>query len=223
MPKIGVVLSGCGVMDGSEIHESVLTLLALSRQGAEAVCMAPNTDQFHVINHLGGEESREKRNVLVESARIARGKIRDMKEVKEKEIDALIFPGGYGAVKNLCTFAIDGTNCKVHPEVARLVKEVHQAGKPIGALCIAPALMAKIFEGSGVELTIGRDKATAEALAQLGQRHRECGVNEIWIDTDHKIVTTPAYMLARNIAEAWEGIEKLVQEVLTLVRQTVRV
>ncbi len=219
MPKVGVVLSGCGVMDGSEIHESVLTLLALSRSGAEAVCMAPNVDQLHVINHLAGSETKEKRNVLVESARIARGKIRDMKDIKEKEIDALIFPGGLGASKNLCTFAVDGTDCKVNPDVARLVKEVHQAGKPIGAICIAPALIAKIFEGTGVELTIGKDKGTAEALTKLGQTHHECGVNEIWIDSRHKIVSTPAYMLARNLAEAWEGIEKLVKEVLTLRRQ----
>ena len=222
MAKIGVVLSGCGVMDGSEIHESVLTLLALARAGAEAVCMAPNVNQLHVINHISGEETREKRNVLTESARIARGKIRDIQEIKEKEIDALIFPGGYGAAKNLCTFAVDGTNCKVNPEVARLVKEVHQAGKPIGAICIAPALMAKIFEGSGIELTIGNEKGTAEALKKLGQNHHDCGVSEIWIDSKHKIITTPAYMLARNIAEAWQGIEKLVNEVLTLTRQTVR-
>lgn len=222
MAKIGVVLSGCGVMDGSEIHESVLTLLALAKAKAQAVCMAPNADQLHVINHLTGEETRERRNVLVESARIARGKIRDMKEVKEKEVDALIFPGGYGAAKNLCTFAVDGTSCKVHPEVNRLVREVHQAGKPIGAICIAPALMAKIFEGAGIELTIGRDEQTALALTKLGQKHHECGVNEIWIDSSYRIVTTPAYMLAQSIAEAWEGIEKLVQEVLNLTRHTVR-
>lgn len=224
MPKVGVVLSGCGVMDGSEIHESVLTLLALAQAGAQAVCMAPNIDQLHVVNHLTGEETREKRNVLVESARIARGKIRDMKEVKEKEIDALIFPGGYGAAKNLCTFAVDGTNCKVDPEVARLVREVHKAGKPIGAICIAPALMAKIFsakgpEGSGVELTIGNDQATAQAIEKLGQKHYPCNVNEIQVDSKHKIVTTPAYMLARNVAEAWSGIEKLVKEVLSFEKR----
>lgn len=218
MTKIGVVLSGCGVMDGSEIHESVLTLLALSQAGVEAVCMAPNMDQFHVVDHLSGAETREKRNVLVESARIARGKVRDMKSVKESEVDALIFPGGYGAAKNLCTFAVDGTHCKVHPEVARLVKEVHRAGKPIGAICIAPALMAKIFEGSGVELTIGKDPGTAKAISQLGHAHHECNVNEIWTDSKQKIITTPAYMLARNLAEAWTGIEKLVKEVLNLAR-----
>ena len=222
MIKIGVVLSGCGVMDGSEIHESVLTLLALARAGVEAVCTAPNTDQLHVINHLTGQETKEKRNILVESARIARGKIRDIKEVKAQDIDGLIFPGGYGAVKNLCTFAVDGTNCKVHPEVARLVKEVHAAGKPIGAICIAPALMAKIFESAGVELTIGKDKGTAQALEKLGQVHKPCEVHDVWIDSRHKIVTTPAYMLAQNVAQAWEGIEKLVAEVLSLTRQTVR-
>lgn len=222
MLKIGVVLSGCGVMDGSEVHESVLTLLALARAGAEAVCMAPNVEQLHVVNHLTGEETRERRNVLVESARIARGKIRDIKEVREKEINALIFPGGYGAVKNLCTFAVDGVNCRVHPEVARLIKEVHAAGKPIGAICIAPALVAKIFQGSGAELTIGKDKPTAAALTQLGMSHHECGVNQIWTDTGQRIVTTPAYMLAQNVAQAWEGIEKLVNEVLALCRQAVR-
>lgn len=214
-----MVLSGCGVMDGSEIHESVLTLLALSKAKAEAVCLAPNTDQLHVVNHLTGVETKEKRNILVESARIARGKIKDIQEVRAGEVDALIFPGGYGAAKNLCTFAVDGTDCKVHPEVARLVREVHQAGKPIGALCIAPALLAKIFEGSGVELTVGKDRAAAEQLEKLGSRHHECGVNEIWVDADHKIVTTPAYMLAQNIDEAWQGIEKLVSEILKLVQK----
>lgn len=222
MPKIGVVLSGSGMMDGSEIHESVLTLLALARVGAQAVCMAPNVDQMHVVNHLTGEETQEKRNVLVESARIARGKIRDMKEVKAAEIDALIFPGGYGAAKNLCTFATDGAHCQVQPDVARLVKEVYQAKKPIGAICIAPALIAKIFEGSGLELTIGKDHETAKALEKMGQTHKPCEVLDIWIDSRHKVVTTPAYMLAQNVAQAWEGIEKLVKEVLNLTRAAVR-
>ena len=222
MPKIGVVLSGSGVMDGSEIHESVLTLLALARTGAEAICMAPHVDQMHVVNHLTGEETKEKRNVLVESARIARGKIRDMKDVKAGEIDALIFPGGYGAAKNLCTFAADGSNCKVQPDVARLVKEVYQEKKPIGAICIAPALIAKIFEGSGIELTIGNDQETAKAIEKMGQKHKPCEVFDVWIDSKHKVITTPAYMLAQNIAQAWEGIEKLVKEVLNLIHVPVR-
>ena len=216
MPKIGVVLSGCGVMDGSEIHEAVLTLLALSKKGAEAVCMAPNTDQYHVINHLTNEEMKENRNALVESARIARGKIKDIKNVKAADVDALVFPGGYGAAKNLCTFAFDGPDCKVHPEVARLTKEVHKQGKPIGAICISPALMAKIFQGEAVKVTIGNDTGTASAIRKLGHEHVDCGVREICVDKKNKIVTTPAYMLAKNIAEAYEGIEKLVTEILDL-------
>ncbi len=217
MPKkIGVILSGCGVMDGAEIHESVLTLLALSKAGAEAVCMAPNMDQKHVINHVTGEEMKEVRNVLVESARIARGKIKDLKTVKASEIDALILPGGYGAAKNLSTFAWEGSDCKIEPEVARLVKEVHAAGKPIGAICIAPAVIAKILQGTSVPLTIGNDAETAGALKKMGHKHVDCRVQEICVDAAQKIVTTPAYMLAQNIAEASIGIEKLVKEILTL-------
>src|SRR6058998_875320 len=137
--KIGVVLSGCGVMDGSEIHESVLTLLAIDRAGGEAVCMAPNIKQHHVINHLTGEESKgEARNVLTESARIARGKVRDVAGVKASEVDALIFPGGYGAAKNLCDYAFKGPGCSVYPDVAQLANDVHAAGKPIGVVCVAP-------------------------------------------------------------------------------------
>lgn len=213
MAKIGVVLSGCGVMDGSEIHESVLTLLALAREGDEAVCLAPDVGQRDVINHLTGKPVNEKRNVLVESARIARGKIQDIKGMKAKDIDGLIFPGGYGAAKNLCTFAFDGPDCKVHPEVARLAREVYEAGKPIGAICIAPALIAKIFEKKSLSLTIGNDPETAGAIQKMGHRHMVCPVDQICVDSTKPFVTTPAYMLAKNLAEAWEGIEKLVKEV----------
>lgn len=222
MPKVGVVLSGCGVMDGSEIHEAVLTLLALSKENVQALCMAPDIEQADVINHLTNEAMKEKRNVLVEAARIARGKIQDLKTVKAKDIDALIFPGGYGAAKNLCTFASDGPNCKVHPEVERLVKEMHKAAKPVGAICIAPAILAGIFKGMSVNLTIGTDRATAEAIRKMGQRHTDCSVREICVDEANRIVSTPAYMLAGNIAEAAEGIEKLVHEVLELIKQPAR-
>jgi enhancing lycopene biosynthesis protein 2 len=217
MVKVGVVLSGCGVMDGSEIHEAVLTLLALSRQGAEAICMAPDADQHHVINHVSNQEMREKRNILVEAARIARGKIKNVKEVKASDVDALIFPGGYGAAKNLCTFAFDGPDCNVNPDIERLTREVHQAGKPIGAICIAPALIAKVFQTQKFDLTIGNEKEPAQAIEKMGQKHIECHVREIVIDKKNKIVTTPAYMLAKNIAEAHEGIEKLVKAVLALI------
>jgi len=219
MAKIGVVLSGCGVFDGSEIHESVVTLLALDRAGAEAVCMAPDVEQMHVVNHLSGNPAEgESRNVLVESARIARGEIKDIATVKADEVDGLIFPGGFGAAKNLCTFATEGPDCTVHPEVARLAREVHEAGKPIGVICIAPALAAKIFQDNGpITLTIGSDESTAGAIESLGQIHQECPVSEFVVDERNKIVSTPAYMEARSISEAAEGIEKLVGEVLRLI------
>jgi len=215
--KIGVVLSGCGVMDGAEIHESVLVLLAIARAGAEAVCMAPNVRQRHVINHLTGEESKgEIRNVLVESARIARGKIRDIATVKASEIDALIFPGGFGAAKNLSDYAFQGPDCSVNPNVARLATEVHAKQKPIGVVCIAPVIAAKLFGAEHPQLTIGTDKNTAKDLEGMGARHVPCPVQEFVIDRERKIVSTPAYMLANSIQEAAEGIEKLVDAIIGL-------
>jgi enhancing lycopene biosynthesis protein 2 len=217
--RIGVVLSGSGVMDGAEIHESVLALLAVDREGAQAVCMAPNMEQLHVINHLTNNEvPGEKRNVLVEAARIARGNIRDIKEVKADELDALIFPGGYGAAKNLCDFAVKGENCHVQPDVVRLLREMVKAQKPIGVVCIAPALMAKVAQESGIKikLTIGNDPGTARTLQKMGIEHVNAPVTDIVVDEPHKIVSTPAYMLARRISEAAVGIEKLVKKVLEL-------
>jgi enhancing lycopene biosynthesis protein 2 len=215
--KIGVVLSGCGVMDGSEIHEAVLTLLAIDRAGAEAVCMAPNIRQRHVINHLTGEESTgDVRNVLVESARIARGKICDIAGVKATDIDALIFPGGFGAAKNLSDYAFKGPECSVNPEVARLATEVHAARKPIGVVCIAPVIAAKVFGKEHPQVTIGTDKNTAKDIEKMGAKHVSCPVQEFVVDKDRKIVSTPAYMLAQNIKEAAEGIEKLVAAVIDL-------
>lgn len=207
-------------MDGSEIHEAVLTLLAIDRAGAEAVCMAPPIDQADVINHLTNQPMKEKRNVLVEAARIARGKIHNVKEVSSTDIEALIFPGGYGAAKNLCDFASKGKEAKVHPDVAHLVNNMIQAKKPIGAICIAPAIIATIFRGKKkVRLTIGTDKATAETLEAMGADHESCPVREFVVDRENKIVTTPAYMLAKRISEAAEGIEKLVKAVIELASQ----
>lgn len=219
MKKVGVVLSGCGVMDGSEIHESVLTLLAISRAGAECLCMAPNIDQDSVVNHLTGKVSPgEKRNVLVESARIARGNIQDIKNVKADRLDALIFPGGYGAAKNLSDFAAKGENASANPEAARLVREMVKAGKPVAFLCIAPAICAAIFRGTDLrpELTVGTDPQTASKLEKMGARHRECSVQDFVHDPKLNLLTTPAYMLARNIAEAYEGIEKTIRKLLEL-------
>ena len=215
--KIGVVLSGCGVMDGSEIHETVLALLAIDRADAEAVCMAPNIRQRHVINHLTGEESKgEVRNVLVESARIARGKIRDIATVKAADIDALIFPGGFGAAKNLSDYAFKGPECSVSPEVARLATEVHAARKPIGVVCIAPVIAARVLGKERPEITIGTDKNTAKDIEKMGAKHVSCPVQEFVVDKERKIVSTPAYMLAQSIKEAAEGIEKLVAAVIDL-------
>ena len=215
--KIGVVLSGSGVMDGSEIHESVSVLLAIARAGAEAVCMAPNVRQRHVINHLTGEESKgEIRNVLVESARIARGKIRDIATVKASEIDALIFPGGFGAAKNLSDYAFKGPDCSVNADVARLAREVHAKRKPVGVVCIAPVIAAKLFGAEHPQLTIGTDKNTAKDMEGMGAKHVSCPVHEFVIDKERKLVSTPAYMLANNIKEAAEGIEKLVDAIIKL-------
>ncbi|HUJ09795.1 MAG TPA: isoprenoid biosynthesis glyoxalase ElbB [Verrucomicrobiae bacterium] len=216
--RIGVILSGCGVMDGSEIHEAVLTLLAIDRAGAEAICMAPNTPQRHVINHLTNEESRgETRNVLMESARIARGKIRDVAGMKSSEIDALIFPGGFGAAKNLCDYAFKGPDCSVHPEVAKLLTEVHRDGKPVGTMCIAPVIAGKLFGSEHFpQITIGTDKNTAKDIEKMGAKHVPCPVTDVVVDKAAKIVSTPAYMLANSIKEAAVGIEKLVQAVVDL-------
>lgn len=215
--KVGVVLSGCGVYDGSEIHEAVLTLLAIDRNGAEAVCMAPDME-FAEVNHLTGKATGARRSVLVESARIARGKISDLKEVSADQLDAIIFPGGFGAAKNLCNFAEKGAAATIHPEVARLIREMIAAKKPICAICIAPALIAATLgKDYAPKVTIGSDAATAAAIASTGSEHIQCPVTEIVVDREHKIVSTPAYMLAQHVSEAAEGIDKAVRATLALI------
>ena len=216
MPRIGVLLSGCGVFDGSEIHEAVLTLLALDRAGAEMVCMAPDADQLHVINHVTQEVTGETRNVLVESARIARGEIRNLKDVRAEDLDGLIIPGGFGAAKNLSDFAVKGPEASVHPEVQRLLKEIADAGKPIGAICIAPATLTKALSERRPEVTIGTDTGTAAAIESMGGVHRICTVDQIHVDERNRLVTTPAYMLGPGIKDVAEGIEKLVDKVIDL-------
>jgi enhancing lycopene biosynthesis protein 2 len=215
--KIGVILSGCGVYDGAEIHESVITLLAIDRLGAEAVICAPDIPQLHVVNHLSGDvEEGAERNVLVESARIARGAIRDVAEVTADELDALILPGGFGAAKNLCDFAVKGAGCDVDPGVAALVRAVHEQGKPVAAVCIAPALLAKVLGDEGPELTIGNDADTADALEAMGAAHVACPVREFVVDRERKLISSPAYMLAEGISEAAEGIEKTVAALIDM-------
>jgi enhancing lycopene biosynthesis protein 2 len=215
MKKVGVLLSGCGFLDGAEIQESVLALLAIERAGARAICMAPDKDQLHVVNHLTGkEEPDQRRNVLVEAARIARGNIEDVASVTAADLDALVVPGGYGAAKNLSRFAVDGPQGEVDPEVRRLIGEISAARKPLGLICIAPAVGAQVLGGDGVEVTIGNDPGTAAAIETCGARHFDCGVTGIHADPARKVVSTPAYMLGKNILEVSKGIDKLVQTLI---------
>lgn len=221
MAKVAVVLSGCGVFDGSEIHEAVCTLLALDRAGAEIVFAAPDVDQAHVVNHNVGEpEEGARRNVRVEAARIARGEVMDLAQLKVADVDAVIFPGGFGAAKNLCTYAFDGRDMKVHPEAERVTLEAVRSAKPLGTMCISPVLTAKVLADSGfnVTVTIGNDEGTAADIEHFGARHQSCAVDAIVVDQNTRVVSTPAYMLAGSIKEAAAGIEKLVSAVLEMCR-----
>jgi len=216
MKKVAVILSGCGVYDGSEIHEAVLTLLAIEQSGASYRCFAPNIAQHHVINHLTGEVSEdESRNVLVESARLARGDVEDLSELRVQDFDALIVPGGFGAAKNLCNFAIDGDNYQLNEQVLLACQSFAKAGKPAGYMCIAPAMLPLIYP-EGVQGTIGTDAGTAALITAQGLVHNNCNVGEVVIDTKNKLVSTPAYMLATSLTEAASGINKLVKSVLLM-------
>jgi enhancing lycopene biosynthesis protein 2 len=218
MKKIGVILSGCGVRDGSEIHEAVLTLLAIDRSGAKAVCLAPDME-LSEVNHLSMQETGAKRNVLVESARIARGEISDIKGVSASDLDAIVLPGGFGAAKNLCSFAAQGEKGTVQPDVLRLVTEMAAAKKPICAICIAPTVIAlALGKTLSPQLTIGTDQGTGQAVSATGSKHVNCAVDDCVIDREHLIVSTPAYMLAGNISEAAAGIEKAIKATVELIR-----
>jgi enhancing lycopene biosynthesis protein 2 len=219
MARIGVVLAGCGFLDGAEIYESTLTLFFLDQAGADVVMMAPNTDQHHVINHLTQEEMDQSRNVLVESARIARGNIQDLAQINEEDLDGLIMPGGFGAAKNLSTVAFDGANAAVNPDLIKLVQNLHKAKKPIGAICIAPAVLSKILSDRGIILTIGNDGDTALTIEAMGNRHENSSADHIVVDTKNRVVTTAAYMCAASIGEAGLGIEKLVNQVMAMVKK----
>jgi enhancing lycopene biosynthesis protein 2 len=217
MPHIGVILSGCGVYDGSEIHEATLALLALDQGGATYQCMAPNI-RLQVVNHLTKKPTGECRNVLEESARIARGNIVDLATVKVADYDGFLLPGGFGAAKNLCTFAADGPDCQVDPHVRRVLTEAQQAGTPVALACIAPVIAAKLFGPTlHPALTIGHAAATAAALEKMGARHVPLSAEDAHADADCRILTTPAYMEAGSIRQAWTGIEKLVKALLRMV------
>ena len=213
--NIAVILSGCGHQDGAEIHEATLTLWAIHKNGAEFQCYAPDIKQHHVLNHITGQEMNEQRNVLIESARIARGKIAALATFNPDSADALIIPGGFGAAKNLSSYAFDGPKCTVNSDVANAIRAMHKAGKPIGALCIAPVILAKVL-GKGT-LTIGQDSGTAENLSAMGARHQPTMQGEIAVDQDNKIVTTPCYMLNSRVDQIGEGADRVVQAVLEMI------
>jgi len=216
MKRVAVILSGCGVYDGAEINEAVLTLLALDRAGTAYQCFAPMISQLHVVNHLTGEVMPgEQRNVLIEAARIARGAIHNLQQLDVDAFDALILPGGFGVAKNLSNFATDGANCGVQADVLKVCRAFAAAGKPAAYLCIAPALLPKIY-GPDVQGTIGNDADTAAAFNAMGGQHVNCPVDDIVIDTTHKVISTPAYMLAQRISEAASGIDKAVAQLLAM-------
>ncbi len=212
--KIAVVLSGCGVDDGAEIHESVATMLAIDRNGAEYSCFAPDMPQARVYDHYNKVETQEERNVLVESARIARGDVKPLSEFTAAHFDAIVFPGGFGAALNLSSFGQDGVGCQVNSQVEQAVLAMNQAGKPIGALCISPVIIARIIKNARV--TIGNDPGVADAITQMGAIHENVEQGQVVVDNDNKIVTTPCYMLASRISQVFAGAEKLVSELLKM-------
>lgn len=215
--KVAVVLAGSGVYDGSEIHEAVLTLLALDQRGASYQCLAPNIEQMHVVNHATGKPSvGEKRNVLVEAARIARGNILDIASARAEDFDAMVVPGGFGAAKNLSDFAVNGTTLTVQPDFLRFAQALRAAGKPIALICISPTMAPAIF-GEGVQCTIGSDAETAAAIEAMGAQHIACAVDKVVVDERNKLVTTPAYMLAQNLSELAKGIDASIEKLLALI------
>ncbi|MBV5318340.1 MAG: isoprenoid biosynthesis glyoxalase ElbB [Desulfobulbaceae bacterium] len=217
MPKkqFAVILSGCGHQDGAEVHEATLTLWAIHKNGAEYHCYAPDIKQHHVLNHITGEEMSEQRNVLIESARIARGKIASLATFSPESVDGLVIPGGFGAAKNLSSYAFDGAACTVNNHVAKAIKAMHAAGKPIGALCIAPVIVAKVL--GDVNLTIGQDSATAANLAAMGAKHTPTLPGEIVIDRQNKLVTTPCYMLNSRVDQIADGADNLIKAMLEMM------
>jgi len=212
MKKFAVILAGSGVFDGAEIHEATLTLLAIKKLGADYEIFAPDIPQHHVVNHITGEEMHETRNVLVESARIARGNIKSLAKFDADQFDAVILPGGFGAAKNLCTWAFEGDDCTVNPDIEKAVKEMYAHRKPIGAMCIAPVILGKLFTGSN--LTTGDDKASADFIKKMGSEYTKAIHGEVIIDKERKLFTTPCYMLDANIVQIEEGTGSLVKEML---------
>jgi enhancing lycopene biosynthesis protein 2 len=216
MKKVAIVLSGCGHKDGAEITESVSVLIALSKAGAHYECFAPDVD-FHPTHHSTNEsDANSLRNCLTEASRIARGHIENIKNLKETEFDAIVFPGGFGAALHLSDWAQKGAECRVHPEVERIIKAFHQDSKPIGAICIAPTLVARVLGTNGISLTIGNNKEVIEEISKTGAQHVECPVEDFITDRLHKVITTPAYMYETQPHKVFQGISGLIQELVEM-------
>jgi len=215
MKKIAVVLSGCGVFDGAEIHEATLSMLAIAQKGCSYEIFAPDVDQHHVINHITGEEMDETRNILIESARIARGNITDLDTFNPAEFDGLLFPGGFGAAKNLSTWAFEEANATVLPGVEKAINGMVSLKKPVGALCISPVLLARVL--GEVHLTIGDDEGTIDALESLGAKHVYTTHGEVVFDPEHNLVTTPCYMLDATIDQIAEGAYNVVDAMIKMM------
>ncbi|XP_022692590.1 ES1 protein homolog, mitochondrial-like [Varroa jacobsoni] len=225
--KVAVVLSGSGVYDGSEIHEASACLVQLTRAGLEPICFAPDKSQMHTVDHSKGEPSDQQRNVLAESARIARGKIQPLSDLKPQNVDAIVFPGGFGVAKNLSTFAAEGANCSVDPLVEKTIKAFQSAGKPLAFCCIAPVLAAKVIPG--VKITLGMDKddgsgkwpycGAAQAAESWGAKHTNCRVDEVCVDEQNKVVSTPAFMFETNQFHLiHDGVGKMIASLKKLIK-----
>ncbi len=219
MPKFAIILSGCGRSDGSEIHETVTAMLAIAEDGCEYDCYAPNIDQSAVINGITSEKMEEKRNVMIESARLARGEIKDINELNLGEYDCILFPGGLGAVTNWCNYAKAGMACEVESSISRVMEEAHKEKKVIGAMCIAPVVVARVLGKYGITVTIGNDRSVAKSVESVGAHQKNTEVEKACIDEENRIVTTPAYMLAKNIVEVSKGAKSLVRAMIELANK----
>jgi enhancing lycopene biosynthesis protein 2 len=215
MKKFAIILAGCGVYDGAEIHEAVMTMYAVMKNGAEYQLFAPDIDQHHVVNHLTGTEMPETRNVLVESARIARGNIKPLTSLEMRNFDALIFPGGFGVAKNLCSFAFKGADCDVHPQVTKVVRDAVSLRKPVGALCISPVILAKVL--GDVTVTVGSDEGDAANVKAMGAKHIVTKHGDVIIDEKHRLFSTPCYQLKSTIVQIAEGADNIVKAMLKVM------
>ncbi len=215
MKKFAIILAGCGVKDGSEIHEAVMSMYAVMKNGAEYHIFAPDIAQHHVVNHFTGAEMHETRNVLFESARIARGMIKPLSDLEMRDFDALLFPGGFGVAKNLCTYAFKGAACTVNQEIARVIKEAVSLSKAVGALCISPVLLAGIIDD--VTITVGPDEGDAQNVKAMGAHHIVTKPGEVIIDEKHRLFSTPCYQLPSTIVQIAEGADNIVKAMLKVM------